>query len=412
MAHSVSPLQTAEDSRRAVSNEKEDPSKAETQLVQFPEGGTAAWCTIIGATLIQFCGFGYTMSFGIYQDYYTLYYLTNKSSSAISWIGSINAFLTTAVGLVSGLLYDRGYFYHLLIGGSLLQSFNLFMLSLTQPGQYYQIFLAQGIGLGISQGFLYVPTLSVLSHYFQKRRTFAMSLVTSGSSLGAIIHPIMLNYLFNRGVGFANGVRISAAFISVLLLIACSLTRTRLEPPQHPTNCLSVGRGVIRDPFFCLACIGLFCLQIGFFFVLFYLQLDSVKHGNSETFSFYSLAVLSGGALIARLTTGFIASRVGVLRLMIITTTACSILTFGMTGLSSIPTVVVLGGIFGYFSGIYIALLAPLMSYLTHDFSELGARIGIGMVFVGVGNLIGASLSQNYVAPSPLNALSLALVPT
>ena len=28
---------------------------------------------------------------------------------------------------------------HLLIGGSLLQSFTLFMLSLTQPGQYYQV---------------------------------------------------------------------------------------------------------------------------------------------------------------------------------------------------------------------------------------------------------------------------------
>ena len=29
--------------------------------------------------------------------------------------------------------------YHLLIGGSLLQSFSLFMLSLTKPGQYYQV---------------------------------------------------------------------------------------------------------------------------------------------------------------------------------------------------------------------------------------------------------------------------------
>ena len=74
-----------------------------------------------------------------------------------SWIGSTNAFLVLALGLVAGTLYDRGYLYvpiisgvlghpmlivpsyHLLIGGSLLQSFSLFMLSLTQPGQYYQV---------------------------------------------------------------------------------------------------------------------------------------------------------------------------------------------------------------------------------------------------------------------------------
>ena len=74
-----------------------------------------------------------------------------------SWIGGTNVFLALALGLVAGTLYDRGYLYvpttsgvvrrsmlfvpsyHLLIGGSLLQSFTLFMLSLTKPGQYYQV---------------------------------------------------------------------------------------------------------------------------------------------------------------------------------------------------------------------------------------------------------------------------------
>ena len=83
-----------------------------------------------------------------------------------------------------------------------------------------------------------------------------MSLVASGCSLGAVVHPIMLNNLFNRGVGFANGVRISATFISVLLLIACLLTRTRLEPPKNPAKYLSVGRGVIHDAPFCIMCVG------------------------------------------------------------------------------------------------------------------------------------------------------------
>ena len=86
-----------------------------------------------------------------------------------------------------------------------------------------QTFLAQGIGLGIAQGMLYVPTLAVISHYFCQRRTLAMSLVASRPSLGAMVHLIMLNSLFNHSVGFANGVRISATFISVLLLIAVFL---------------------------------------------------------------------------------------------------------------------------------------------------------------------------------------------
>lgn len=98
--------------------------------------------------------------------------------------------------------------------------------------------------------------MTVVSHYFQQRRTLAMSLVACGSSVGSIVHPIMLNYLFNRGIGFANGVRISAAFISALLLIACLLVRPRLEPPKHQVNYLSVGRGIVYDVPFCIMSIG------------------------------------------------------------------------------------------------------------------------------------------------------------
>ena len=119
-----------------------------------------------------------------------------------------------------------------------------------------QTFLAQGIGLGIAQGMLYVPTLAVISHYFCQRRTLAMSLVASRPSLGAMVHLIMLNSLFNHSVGFANGVRISATFISVLLLIACLLIRTRLEPPRNPATYLSVGRGIVYDAPFCIMCVG------------------------------------------------------------------------------------------------------------------------------------------------------------
>jgi hypothetical protein len=64
------------------------------------------------------------------------------------------------------------------------------------------------------------------------------------------------------------------------------------------------------------------------------------------------LVLLNGGSLIGRLSTGFIAPYVGVPRLMIIATAACGILILGMIGLDRIPTVVVLGTIYGYFAGV------------------------------------------------------------
>jgi hypothetical protein len=64
------------------------------------------------------------------------------------------------------------------------------------------------------------------------------------------------------------------------------------------------------------------------------------------------LVLLNGGSLIGRLSTGFIAPHVGVPRLMIMTTAVCGILILGMIGLDRIPTVVAIGTIYGYFSGV------------------------------------------------------------
>ncbi|KAG1887492.1 uncharacterized protein F5891DRAFT_988223, partial [Suillus fuscotomentosus] len=116
-------------------------------------------------------------------------------------------------------LYDRGWFqslipaqitdsYRLMIVGSLLQSLSLFALSFTKPGQFYLAFMVQGVISGFGMGLTYAPSIAVVSQHFSSRkRTLVMSLVTSGTPLGSMIHPIMLNNLLNGTVGFAKGVR-------------------------------------------------------------------------------------------------------------------------------------------------------------------------------------------------------------
>jgi MCP family monocarboxylic acid transporter-like MFS transporter 10 len=64
------------------------------------------------------------------------------------------------------------------------------MLSLSKPHQYYQIFLSQGVGMGLGVGFTFVPTLSNLAHHFYDRKALATGIALSGSSTGALIFPI------------------------------------------------------------------------------------------------------------------------------------------------------------------------------------------------------------------------------
>ncbi|KAJ7230097.1 MFS general substrate transporter [Mycena pura] len=359
----------------------------------FPEGGLQAWATVAGAFLIQFCGFGYTTSFGVYEDFYKREYLTQSSPSAIAWIGSINAFLVPSGGLIAGRLYDRGYFYHLIIAGSLLLSFSLFMLSLCQPQQLYQIFLAQGLGAGLGAGATYVPSVAIVSHYFKKRRALAMTIVAAGSSLGAVVHPLMLNNTLRSHLGFGNAVRASAGLVSGLLLIACFLMRPRLPPPAaNPPLWKSLKR-FSRDGVYILATLGMTTFTVGFYFPLFYLQLDAITHGVNQTLAFYSLVILNTSSFVGRVTPGFFAQRVGVINIIIAATGCGAVLLFCMIALKSVASVIVIGIIFGYCAGAFVTLMAPLIAVLTEDIGELGLRMGVTFGVVSIAGLVGPPLN-------------------
>jgi MFS family permease len=172
--------------------------------------------------------------------------------------------------LISAQITDS---YQLTIVGSLLQSLSLFALSFTKPGQFYlvsnptdllvdgllirrdQAFMVQGVLSGIGMGLTFGPCMAVISQHFSKRRTLVMSLVASGSPLGAMIHPIMLNRLLNGTIGFARGVRASAGFVSALLLVACLSMRIR-ELPVPTVSYTTVVRKCSREVLFILMTIG------------------------------------------------------------------------------------------------------------------------------------------------------------
>ncbi|KAG1789941.1 major facilitator superfamily domain-containing protein [Suillus plorans] len=370
-----------------------------------PDGGFWAWATVFGCFLIQFCGFGYVSSYGVYQDFYTRIYLANQPpeytytlesvvSVTVRWIGALTSFLADSVTLISGPLYDRGWFYQLMIVGSALQSISLFALSLAKPGQFYLIFIVQGILSGIGMGITYGPCMAVISQHFSKRRTLVMSLVASGSPMGAVVHPIMLNHLLNGTVGFERGVRASAGFVSALLLISCLSMRTRALSMSKPTTSYNAAvRKCSRDVFFILITAGSTIFQIGYYFPIFYLQLDSIKHGIDVHFSFYSLVIMNAACVVGRCTAGIIAAYTGALNFTMVSTLACSALIICMIALSDVAGVIVLGLGYGYFSGVYVALMVPLVTVFTPDLSELGARFGICFAFTAFGGLLGGPIS-------------------
>ncbi|KAG7095906.1 hypothetical protein E1B28_006593 [Marasmius oreades] len=376
---------------RLESDEKPIGVVSQAQPV-LPDGGLQAWCTVLGGFLIQFCCGGYSISFGVYQDFYVREYLTNSTPSAISWIGSLNACLLISGGVVAGRLYDRGYFYSLLYGGSFLTIFSLFMLSLAKPNQYYQIFLSQGIGAGLGGGLTYIPSVAITAQYFSKKRALAMALITAGGSVGTIVHPIMLNNTLSR-LGFGNAVRASAGLVAGLLVIACCLMRTRTTTRKQPAgNSKAMLKAITTDYAYVAATAGLMLFSIGLYFPQFYIQLDATKHDLNETFVFYSLVILNFANLLGRIIPSLLANILGVENMVTASAFACAAVILGMIGLSSIASVVLIALVYGFVSGAFISLSNPLLVLLTSNMSELGLRMGIAYFFSGIAGLIGTPI--------------------
>ena len=109
----------------------------------------------------------------------------NESSSNISWIGTIQAFLLIFIGLITGPLFDYGYLRGLIITGSFGIVFGMMMTSICT--EYWQVLLAQGILVGLGCGCLFVPSIAIIPQYFSTKKAFAQGIGASGSSLGEVI---------------------------------------------------------------------------------------------------------------------------------------------------------------------------------------------------------------------------------
>lgn len=145
-----------------------------------PDGGLNAWVQVAMGWLIIFVTWGYVNSFGSFQAYYTE--VLPEPPSTISWIGSIQVFLTFFIGAFSGRLLDAGLFVPTLFVGGVLQLLGIFMMSLST--KWWQLLLSQGVLTGIGGGIFFCPSMGLIATYFSGRRALAVGIVTTGNSVG------------------------------------------------------------------------------------------------------------------------------------------------------------------------------------------------------------------------------------
>lgn len=100
---------------------------------------------------------------------------------------------------------------------------------------YYQFILSQGVCSALGASMIFYPSMSAVVTWFLRRRALALGVTASGSSIGGVIFPIMVEKLIPQ-VGFGWTMRICAFLILALMVVANLLIVSRIPPRPRPVH--------------------------------------------------------------------------------------------------------------------------------------------------------------------------------
>ncbi|KAK1590515.1 major facilitator superfamily transporter [Colletotrichum navitas] len=338
-----------------------------------PDGGLVAWLVVLGAWATSFCSFGWVNSVGAFQEYYQNDLLPNYSPSTISWIPSLQIFFMMGLGPLVGQIYDHYGPRWLIFGGTILHVFGLMMTSLAT--KYWQILLAQGICSAIGVAAIVSPGMSVVHGWFNRKRGAAFGVLSTGSSLGGILFPIMVTRVI-KSLGFPWAMRI-CAFIILALLIIANLTIKAFHPPRPQ----KFSRGQLLSPLkeFEFACvvIGFFLFTYGIFVPINYIQVQALAAGMDPDLAQYLISMLNAGSLFGRIASGILGDKIGKYNIFVLVGFLTPIWMLALwIPAKTDGAIIAFAVLFGFCSGAYVSLVAPLIAQIS-PIQEIGFRTGI-----------------------------------
>lgn len=359
-----------------------------------PDGGIKAWTQALMGHFVVLNTWGMIATFGVFQQYYTKN--MGLEASATSWIGSVQMLGHFSLGMVTGRMFDAGYFYYLLIPGMLIAAAGIFATSVCT--EYWHFFLAQGVLTGVGNGLQFSPTLALVSTYFASNRSVALAIMASGSATGGLVYPTLARQLLPR-IGFPWTVRIMGFMMLAVGCLYASLLRPRL-PPRKSGPVLELSAFAERP--YTLFLIAVFLICLGQYFAFYYIpsfatDILHLSYGSSINI----LLVLNGIGVLGRLFPSYFADRfTGPYNVLIPCCLASAILLFFWPLVKNETGLYVWASTYGFFVAGFQGIFPAALTILTKDMSRVGTRNGQGFAVVGLGTFVGppiaGALVQSY----------------
>ncbi|CAF4711404.1 unnamed protein product [Rotaria sp. Silwood1] len=199
----------------------------EYEYVTIPPDGGYGWIIAFAAMFCNLVCDGTLFAFGTMKNHLQKHF--QCSDMLILMVGSVPCGVYLLVGpIVSGLANRYGCRPIIIIGS--IGAAACMSLSTLSPNVSAMIII-YGVFGGIFFGMVYLPSVVMVSFYFDKKRAIANGLVTAGTGIGALSFGPLANYLMGK-LGWERGLLIFAGIMLTCILFGAIMKP--LKPQRVP----------------------------------------------------------------------------------------------------------------------------------------------------------------------------------
>uniref|UniRef100_A0A3P8UFN1 Monocarboxylate transporter 7 n=1 Tax=Cynoglossus semilaevis TaxID=244447 RepID=A0A3P8UFN1_CYNSE len=363
---------------------------------EAPDGGWG-WAVAVAFFLVEVFTYGTIKSFGIFlQDLMTEFGETN---SRVSWIVSICVFVMTFNAPLSSVMTNRfGFQLVVMLGGILITSGTIATSFTTSINQMY---LTYGLVAGLGYCLTFLPTVTILSQYFSRRRSLVTAVASTGESLSMFALAPAFSALRDH-IGWRKTIVVIGALQSTIIICGALLRpiiiKDRISQKMDLDNeltqgCVSTGDfgvqslkdtgsgkearmsqkvtklldfSILRECNFILYCLfGLFA-TLGFFAPQLYVVELSVSRGVGRDRAAYMLSTMAVSEILGRFSIGWVLTRNRLRKHKLLVILVCVIIMtadlVGFTLVREFYGLAVCCAVYGFFMGTLACTHIPLLA--------------------------------------------------
>lgn len=285
-----------------------------------PDGGFG-WVVAVCAMFSVFATWGSNSGYGVFLNFYLT---TDKFPGATEYdfalIGGLVVCLAQGLAPFAIIACNVFGFKNVCYFGIVLQTAGYLLASFSTT--IWQLYLTQGVLVGISFSLIFIPSTLILPTWFDKRLATSMGICVSGSGLGGLVFSLSVNKVIEMTGDQRWALRMCCFITLVVALSATLIMKPRNEKPIQFSKTLS--SKFIKENFSLIFDIKVFkmwplvglawwfalCLS-GYTLLLFsmssYASLVGLSHNQAATVT----SVMNAAQTVGRPIMGMIADKIG-----------------------------------------------------------------------------------------------------